>query len=183
MKNENKNNTKANAKATEINVSKTVIATVEHHDVSKPTEIKPITAEKPIAQIAPETPKAETAKTAEPKESAKPKETKTEYKPAKRESASSRAMKLFQLAVDNGKITKEIEEKLTDKEYSKEQFKLSYPLLLKVIDGKDLREQRKINNYYRYQSKTVKINETNYFITNNFYDKNVDAMKKWMSQF
>ena len=166
-----KNNTKANAKATEVKVNKTVIATVEHHDISKPTEIKPITAEKP------EAPKAETAKTAEPKE------TKTEYKPAKRESASSRAMKLFQLAIDNGKITKEIEEKLTDKQYSKEQFKLSYPLLLKVIDGKDLREQRKINNYYRYQSKTIQINETNYFITNNFYDKNVDAMKTWIQQF
>ena len=166
-----KNNTKANAKATEVKVNKTVIATVEHHDISKPTEIKPITAEKPIAT------EVQTTKPAEPKE------TKTEYKPAKRESASSRAMKLFQLTIDNGKITKEIEEKLTDKQYSKEQFKLSYPLLLKVIDGKDLREQRKINNYYRYQSKTVKINETNYFITNNFYDKNVDAMKKWMSQF
>ena len=178
MKNENKNNTKANAKATEVKVNKTVIATVEHHDISKP-----ITAEKPIAQIVPEAPKAETAKTAEPKEPAKPAETKTEYKPAKRESASSRFMKLFQLAVDNGKITKEIENKLTDKEYSKEQFKLSYPLLLKIVEGKDLREQRKINNYYRYQSKTVKINGHEYLVCNNIYDKNVDAMKTWIQQF
>ena len=90
MKNENKNNTKAKAKATEVKVNKTVIATVEHHDISKP-----ITAEKPIAT------EVQTTKPAEPKE------TKTEYKPAKRESASSRAMKLFQLAIDNGKITKE----------------------------------------------------------------------------
>ena len=166
MKNENKNNTKANAKATEVKVNKTVIATVEHHDISKP-----ITAENPIAT------EVKTTKPAEPKE------TKTEYKPAKRESASSRAMKLFQLAIDNGKITKEIEEKLTDKQYSKEQFKLSYPLLLKVIDGKDLKEQRKINGYYRYQSSTIQINETNYFITNNFYEKNVNAIKVWIEQF
>jgi methyl coenzyme M reductase subunit D len=113
----------------------------------------------------------------------KPAEIKTEYKPAKRESASSKFMKLFQLAVDNKKINTEIENKLTDKEYCKEQFKLAYPMFKKIIDGKDIKEQRKINNYYRYQSKTIKINETEYLVCNNIYQKQVDAMKKWMSQF
>ena len=168
MKNENKTNAKTN---TEVKVNKTVIATVEHHDATtkKPAEQKPaeIKTEKPVEQ-----------KTTE-----KPAENKTEYKPAKRESASSKFMKLFQLAVDNKKINTEIENKLTDKEYCKEQFKLAYPMLKKIIDGKDIKEQRKINNYYRYQSKTIKINETEYLVCNNIYEKNVDAMKTWIQQF
>lgn len=149
-----KNENKTNTKNTEVKVNKTVIATVEHHDA---------TTKKPAEQ--------------------KPAENKTEYKPAKRESASSKFMKLFQLAVDNKKISTEIENKLADKDYCKEQFKLAYPLLKKIIDGKDIKEQRKINNYYRYQSKTIKINETEYLVCNNIYEKQVDAMKKWMSQF
>ena len=168
MKNENKTNAKTN---TEVKVNKTVIATVEHHDATtkKPAEQKPaeIKTEKPVEQ-----------KTTE-----KPAENKTEYKPAKRESASSKFMKLFQLAVDNKKINTEIENKLTDKEYCKEQFKLAYPMLLKIVEGKDLREQRKINNYYRYQSKTIKINETEYLVCNNIYEKQVEAMKAWVQKF
>lgn len=168
MKNENKNITKATAKATEVKVDKTVIATVEHHDA---------TTQKAVEQ------KPDEIKVEKPADEQKPAEKKTEYKPAKRESASSKLMKLFQVAVDNKKITKEIEDKLIDKDYSKEQFKLSYPLLKKIIDGKDLKEQRKINNYYRYQSKTIKINEHEYFVCNNIYDKQVEAMKVWIQKF
>ena len=186
MKNEMKTNTKNNAKtnANKTNeLLKKAMATEVRHVKSageqKPAEQKPIEIKKPAEIKKP----IDEKKPVEQKTTEKPAETKTEYKPAKRESASSKLMKLFQIAIDNKKITKEIEEKLTDKEYSKEQFKLSYPLLKKIIDGKDIKEQRKVNNYYRYQAKTIKINEHEYLVCNNIYDKQVNAMKAWVQKF
>lgn len=84
------------------------------------------------------------------------------------------------LVADNlDSLAKEKMEKLCDKSFCKEHFKLQYALLLDVTDktAEEIIEARKINNHVRYSPQVYSKNNQNFLITNDLYQKNLEPIK------
>ena len=63
----------------------------------------------------------------------------------------------------------------TQKEYSKETWGLSYPLLSK--------ERIKTNGHDRYYAKDVPIGNESYYICNNWYQKQREKLREWLKKY
>lgn len=84
------------------------------------------------------------------------------------------------LVADNlDSLTREKIEKLCDKSFCKEHFKLQYALLLDVTDkiAEEIVETRKINNHVRYSPQVYSKNNQSFLITNDLYQKNLEPIK------
>jgi hypothetical protein len=75
------------------------------------------------------------------------------------------------------KLKKEQLEILTSQEKTKEVLKIRYAFLKEVKNEKD---ERKINGHARYNKGTVKINNKDYYITNDLYERNIEVFKAWV---
>ena len=88
------------------------------------------------------------------------------------------------LVADNlDSLTREKMEKLCDKSFCKEHFKLQYALLLDITDktAEEIVEARKINNHVRYSPQVYSKNNQNFLITNDLYQKNLEPIKLFFS--
>jgi hypothetical protein len=74
------------------------------------------------------------------------------------------------------KLAKEHLEILTSQEKTKEVLKIRYPFLKEVKNEKD---ERKINGHARYNKTIVKINDKDYYICNDLYERNIETFKAW----
>ena len=99
---------------------------------------------------------------------------KVEEKPQKKPSAGKQIRDLFESIVP--KLKDEHLEILTSQEKTKDVLKIRYPFLKEVKNEKD---ERKINNCPRYGKNTVKINDKDYYICNDLYERNIEIFKKW----
>lgn len=74
--------------------------------------------------------------------------------------------------------------RLTDKDYSKEVFKLHIPALKKHIDGIPIKDQIRINDRPRYYPDTYVIHGDNYYLCNHWVEKQSRKnFKNWINQF
>jgi hypothetical protein len=71
---------------------------------------------------------------------------------------------------------------LMDERYCKTTFDINYPFLKKVEKGVNESNQRKINGYDRYWAETIRINQENYFVCNDWYDRNRTKFIKWVRE-
>jgi hypothetical protein len=71
---------------------------------------------------------------------------------------------------------------LMDERYCKTTFDINYPFLKKVEKGVNESNQRKINGYDRYWAETIRINQDNYFVCNDWYDRNRTKFIKWVRE-
>ena len=92
----------------------------------------------------------------------------------KKESAGKTIRTLFETIIP--KLTKEHLEILTSQEKTKEVLKIRYPFLKEVKNEKD---ERKVNGHARYNKTIVKINDKDYYITNDLYQRNIETFKTW----
>ena len=60
---------------------------------------------------------------------------------------------------------------------------INYPMLKKVNSEHPVKEQRTINGYYRYLSKTFIINGQTYLLCNDWYEKSRSKFLKWLDKF
>lgn len=95
--------------------------------------------------------------------------------PPKKESAGKIIRTLFQSIIS--KLKEEHLEILTSAEKTKETLKIRYPFLKEVTGEKD---ERKINGHARYNKTIVKINNKDYYITNDLYQRNIETFKAWV---
>jgi len=93
----------------------------------------------------------------------------------KKESAGKTIRDLFQSIIS--KLTKEHLEILTSQEKTKEVLKIRYAFLKEVKNEKD---ERKINGHARYNKGTIKINNKDYYICNDLYERNIEVFKAWV---
>ena len=72
--------------------------------------------------------------------------------------------------------------RLQSPDYSKDRFDLNYPML-KILDWKkSIKENRMVGNYPRYYANPVKINEKNYLLTNDWYERNKEYYIEWLEK-
>jgi hypothetical protein len=69
---------------------------------------------------------------------------------------------------------------LIDERYCKTTFDINYPFLKRVEKGVNESKQRKINGYDRYWAETIRIHQENYFVCNDWYDRNRAKFMKWV---
>ena len=98
-----------------------------------------------------------------------------EEKPPKKVSAGKQIRDLFESIIP--KLKDEHLEILTSQEKTKEVLKIRYSFLKEVKNEKD---ERKINGCPRYGKNTVKINDKEYYITNDLYKRNIEIFKAWV---
>lgn len=94
--------------------------------------------------------------------------------PPKKISAGKTIREMFEAILP--KLTKEHLEILTSAEKTKEVLKIRYSFLKEVTESK---EDRKINGHCRYGKNTIKINDKDYYITNDLYQRNIEPFKAW----
>lgn len=92
----------------------------------------------------------------------------------KKESAGKTIRDLFESILP--KLTKEHLEILTSQEKTKEVLKIRYAFIKEVKNEKD---ERKVNGHARYNKTIVKINDKDYYICNDLYERNIETFKKW----
>lgn len=93
----------------------------------------------------------------------------------KRPSAGKQIRTLFEAILP--KLTKEHLEMLTSAEKTKETLKIRYAFIKEVKNEKD---ERKVNGHCRYGKNTIKINNKDYYITNDLYQRNIETFKAWV---
>lgn len=93
----------------------------------------------------------------------------------KKISAGKTIREMFELVIP--KLTKEHLEILTSTEKTKEVLKIRYAFIKEVKNEKD---ERKVNGHARYNKGTVKINDKDYYVTNDLYERNIENFKKWV---
>jgi hypothetical protein len=69
---------------------------------------------------------------------------------------------------------------LQDERYCKTTFDINYPFLKRVEHGLPLSVQRKINGYDRYWSDVIRINQEDYLVCNDWYERNRTKFNKWV---
>jgi regulator of replication initiation timing len=84
------------------------------------------------------------------------------------------------LLVRQNVLTPEKVRYLLDERYCKTTFDINYPFLKKVEKGVNESNQRKINGYDRYWAETIRIYQENYFVCNDWYDRNRTKFIKWV---
>lgn len=188
--------------ATKETAKKDVKETTKKNEVKEMKEIKKETTKVPpkettkkneVKEIKKEVPKKETPKknenvskteniskktikNVEAKEIKKvEKETTKEKSFEKRPSAGKQIRTLFELGIP--KLKKEHLEILTSAEKTKEVLKIRYSFLKESTDNK---EDRKINGHCRYGKNTIKINNKDYWMTNDLYQRNIETFKAWV---
>ncbi|MFZ7942792.1 hypothetical protein [Neobacillus sp. 19] len=72
---------------------------------------------------------------------------------------------------------------LQDVRYCKSTFDINYALLKKVAVGSTPSQQRKINGYDRYWEEDIHINGEQYFVCNDWYERNRAKFIRWCSNF
>ena len=92
----------------------------------------------------------------------------------KRPSAGKQIRTLFETIIS--KLKDEQLEILTSQEKTKEVLKIRYAFLKEVKNEKD---ERKVNGHARYNKTIVKINDKDYYICNDLYERNIETFKKW----
>ena len=92
----------------------------------------------------------------------------------KKLSAGKQIRDLFENIIS--KLTDEHLEILTSQEKTKDVLKIRYPFLKEATENKD---DRKINGNARYGKNTIKINDKDYWICNDLYERNIETFKKW----
>lgn len=95
--------------------------------------------------------------------------------PPKKISAGKTIREMFEAILP--KLTNEHLEILTSAEKTKETLKIRYPFLKESTENK---EDRKVNGNARYGKNTIKINDKDYYITNDLYSRNIETFKKWV---
>lgn len=93
---------------------------------------------------------------------------------------ASLVQKTFIDLISNGKLSKEKVTHLCDERYSKETFLLPYPMLIKLVEGSNIKEQRKINGRDRYYAEPLTIHEEKYLFCNHWVEKSRYPYKKWL---
>lgn len=83
------------------------------------------------------------------------------------------AQSMLKNVLESGKISSSVITMLQNEDYSKAIFGIKYPLL--VLD-------RNAINKDRYYAATIKISRTEYYMCNDWYDKNRDALIKWIEE-
>lgn len=84
--------------------------------------------------------------------------------------------KFISLIIDN-KLNNDMLDKLQNSEYCKSVLGMRYPILKKLNNGNNGREERKINgDDRRYYAKPI----NNYLLCNDWYEKHRDALNKWL---
>ena len=105
-----------------------------------------------------------------------PKEIPTKEKSfEKRPSAGKQIREMFESVIP--KLKDEHLEILTSAEKTKETLKIRYAFLKEVKNEKD---ERKVNGHARYGKNTIKINDKDYYITNDIYERNIETFEKWV---
>lgn len=66
-------------------------------------------------------------------------------------------------------------EKFCNKEYSNSIFKINFPLLVKYKDG----SEAFINEYRRYYAKPFKLNDKEYLLCSQWYERNREYIEQW----
>lgn len=88
-------------------------------------------------------------------------------------------------ALENGYADPDEIKLLQTPDYSKDKFGILYPLLKKIASAKPLKEERRINGYYRYYAKMLTINNEYYVLCNDWYERptNNDRpfLERWLS--
>lgn len=79
-----------------------------------------------------------------------------------------------------GKITKELAEKMETYDYSKRVFNINYPLLKKIDYNIPLPGQRLVNNRPRYWSEIFKIGNEEYFVCQEWFELNREYFVRWL---
>lgn len=94
------------------------------------------------------------------------------------EKQPSAGKQIRDLFINNiSKLTDKEIEILTSAEKTKEVLKIRYAFIKEVKNEKD---ERKINGHARYGKNTVKINDKDYYITNDIYQRNIETFKAWV---
>ena len=93
----------------------------------------------------------------------------------KQPSAGKQIRTLFETIIS--KLKDEQLEILTSQEKTKEVLKIRYAFLKEVKNEKD---ERKVNGHARYNKGTVKINNKDYYVTNDLYKRNIETFEKWV---
>ena len=83
--------------------------------------------------------------------------------------------KFISLIIDN-KLNNDMLDKLQNSEYCKSVLGMHYPILKKLDNENNIREERKINGNDRYYAKPI----NNYLLCNDWYEKHRDALNKWL---
>lgn len=92
----------------------------------------------------------------------------------KRPSAGKQIREMFESILP--KLKNEHLEILTSAEKTKETLKIRYAFLKEVKNEKD---ERKVNGHARYNKTIVKINNKDYYICNDLYERNIETFKAW----
>lgn len=71
---------------------------------------------------------------------------------------------------------------LLDKEYCKNTFNINYPLLKELNSSFSIKSQRYIGEYARYWSETFLINNNEYIVCQEWYERNREYFESWKSR-
>ena len=86
----------------------------------------------------------------------------------------------FMQLINNNNLTKDRINKLTDVKYSKNTFDINFPVLKRVELNTPFLEQRQVKGYSRYYSHRLKIMGEEYFLCNDWYERNRTHFNKWV---
>lgn len=82
----------------------------------------------------------------------------------------------FKILIENNKLDSETINKLQSMEYCRSVFRMNFPILKKINDKNNIREERQINGYPRYYVKPI----DEYLLCNDWYERHRDSLNLWL---
>ena len=85
--------------------------------------------------------------------------------------------KEFTRLINDNILSVEMLNNLQNSEYSQETFNIQFPILKKITDNSNIKEEININGHSRYYAKPIK----NYLLCNHWYERNRDYFNRWQN--
>lgn len=97
------------------------------------------------------------------------------FKEKEKEKIGKFVQKEFKKLINNDMLSAEMLNNLQNSEYSKETFNIQFPILKKVTDNSNIKEEININGHARYYANPIQ----NYLLCNHWYENHRDDFNRW----